>query len=323
MAVPMGTVAAELKSARARAIIKPIMEESPILQQIKVVNTGGDLQYMYNQDLTLPTASYIGINQASPTATNGTQRRVSQTVARMVIPMRIDNVFTQTPAIWEREEVKQMRMAGMAAGFQFSADFFDGDPSSNPLKPTGLYKYLNDGVASGFIPSNQKIDAGDGGAQMTLTMLDELVDAVKGDNRVIFCNARMKRKVLSLVRDSASNGMLRIQQKENEFGKKFEEYDGIPIRVIERSDDYSTVLDFDEDEGTGGTDNTCSVWCVSFGDEMGVYAFAPQGLGFSVEPFVKVPGQTYHDSLSEWLFNYVVAGPRACARLYHVDQPTF
>ena len=319
MAVPLGVAAANLTSHRAKAVIKPIIQTSPILKHIRVVNTGGELSHMYNQDYQLPTVSYIGLNQSAPNPTQGAQRQVNATVARMVIPMRIDNVFRSTPAKWETQEVMQMRLGGIAGGFQFNDDFFDGDDAVSPLKPRGMYKHMALGLTAGTIPSQQRINAGTGGATLTLAMLDELVDACQGENRILFMNQRLKRKILQLARDSSTSGIMRITESRDMFGKKLDEYDGIPIEVIQREDNYSTVLDFDEDDGSGNLDSA-SIWCISFGNETGVYSFAPQGLGFQVEPFVRVPGQPYWDSLSEWLFNYVVAGPRCIAQLNHVNN---
>lgn len=316
MAVPLGVAAANLTSHRAKAVIKPIIQTSPILKHIRVVNTGGELSHMYNQDYQLPTVSYIGLNQSAPNPTQGAQRQVNATVARMVIPMRIDNVFRSTPAKWETQEVMQMRLGGIAGGFQFNDDFFDGDDAVSPLKPRGMYKHMALGLANGTIPTNQRIDAGaSSGATLTLAMLDELVDACRGENRVLFMNRFLKRKILQLARDSSTSGILRINEDRDMFGKKLETYDGIPMEVIEREDDYTSALGFDEDSSSNA-----SIWCISFGNETGVYAFAPQGLGFQVESFVRVPGQPYWDSLSEWLFNYVVAGPRCIAQLRYLNQ---
>jgi hypothetical protein len=319
VATPLGIAAANLEDAYAQAVVRPIVETSPILQHIFVVNTGGDLTYGYNQDYQLPTASFIGLNQAAPAPTSGAQRRVMATAARMVVKLRIDNTFKMTPGKWESEERKQVRLGGVAAGLKFSEEFFDGNPLTNPLEPTGLYRYLASGLAVGTIPSQQQVSMTTGGDTLTLQKLNVLLSRVKGSNKVLFMNETMHLKILELCQTASAPGYIRIQQTENDFGKPVDVYGGVPIRVIEREDNYATVLDFDENDGSGNLD-TCSIWCVSFGNETGVYAFAPRGLGMNVSGFKEIPGETYSDSLTEWYFQFVVSGPRSIARLRYVNN---
>lgn len=319
MAVPLLAAAANMQDSYAKAVVRPIAETTPILQHIYVEDTGGELTHQYNQDYQLPTASFIGLNQPAPAPTQGAQRRVSATVARMVVKLRIDNTFKFTPGRWEKEEAKQIRLAGIAAGFKFSEEFFDGNPLTNPLEPKGLYRHMAEGIALGTLPTQQQVSLATGGATITLQNVNLLLSRVKGQNRVVFLNETMHLKFLELTQTGASPGYYRIQTTENQFGKPVDMYGGVPLRVIEREDTYDTVLAFDEDDGSGNLD-TCSIWAVSFGNEIGVYGFAPRNLGMSIQPFMAVPGETYSDSLTEWYFQFVVAGPRCVARLRYINN---
>lgn len=319
MAVPLGVAAANLENNYARAVVRPIMETSPILQHIQVEDIGGNLTHEYNQDYQLPSPAFIGLNQPAPAPTQGAQRRVSATVARMVIKLRIDNTFKMTPGRWEKEEAKQIRLAGIAAGFEFSEQFFDGNPLTNPFEPKGMYRHLAEGLANTTLPSQQQVSLATGGATVTLLNMNLLISRVKGQNKVIFLNETMHLKILELTQTGQSPGYYRIQTTENQFGKPVDVYGGIPLRVIEREDTYDTVLAFDENDGSGNLD-TCSIWCVSFGNEIGVYGFAPRNLGMQIKAFEDVPGETYSDSLTQWYFQFVVAGPRCVARMRYINN---
>lgn len=326
MAVPFGSLAVSMIDSRAKAVVKNIMQVTPITDYLSVEDTNGSFTHFWNRDVTIPAVTYTGLNQSAPTPSNGGQRRFTATASRMDAKLRIDEAMRKAPTLWESEEAKQLRLAGISIGLELTSVFFNGDQILTPLQPAGIKQLLDLGIADGTLPSQQKIDASAAaatahGTALTLAMLDQLIDAVVGDNKVLFVNRFMRRKILALMRDSSSSGFYRIDISQDKFGRAIEMYGSIPIRVVERMDTYSTPLDFTETDGNASPNlDTCSIYCCNFDSAMGVYSFATDGLGVQVDPFVKVPGEHYYDSLSSMIFGFIIAGVRSCARLYHVKQ---
>lgn len=319
MTVSFGSLATQMQDHRAKAVVRNIMQVTPITDYIDVVDTGGSFTHFWNRDATIPSGTFTGLNQSAPTPSQGGQRRMTSTVCRLSYKMRIDEAIRDHPTMWETEEAKQLRLAGISMGLDLTEYFFDSDDTANPLQPKGLRQILDEGITDATLSANQRVNAGTGGATLTLSMLDQLIDAVIGDKKVLFMNRTLRRKILALVRDASASGFYRINMTADSFGRPVEMYGNIPIRVIERTDNYATSLDFDEDDGSGNLD-TARIWCINFDPDMGVYIFATKGLGMKVDPFVKVPGEHYYDSLSSQMFNTVMAGVRSAAALIHLNN---
>lgn len=153
--------------------------------------------------------------------------------------------------------VEQANMKSRALARELERAFFEGDDLVDPDELIGLRRRLT---------GNQVILAGTGGAVLTLSMVDTLIDAVaKSMGQVhLFMPKNVRRKLTDLV--NAAGGSVRIQYTDiNDVGKQISRYDGYPIHVVEDDWDTSTILDA-EDPGDGTAD-TYSVYAVTFGDD--------------------------------------------------------
>src|SRR6185503_94085 len=144
MATTFASAFQNMKDAKAQAVVKSITQVSPIPRFIRHKNIGKALVHTRSEDDTLPTASYVGLNEELSTAdaTRGTTRIRQDSVSRMVIRIDIDEALKNLPSQWEDEERKQARLGGLAAGFKFNDDFFLGQGllAANFQSPVGLYK---------------------------------------------------------------------------------------------------------------------------------------------------------------------------------------
>ena len=200
-------------------------------------------------------------------------------------------------------------MKARAVGLTFSEAFFEGDSAVDFYSFDGLRKRLT---------GNQLINAGAGGATLTLDMLDQLADAVVGGPDAFFMNKILRRKISSLVR--AQTGTARIEYTfdgRDRFNRQMESYSGIPIRIIERTDDASTFLDFDEDDGSSNLD-TASIYAVKFGSTF-VHGIQNGSLP-TVRDFGETEDGPYHKGRIEWYPGLAVEHPRSAARLYHINN---
>lgn len=330
-AVPVAEVMQGIKDPVTKGVLKIFAEESEILRWMKFKVVKG-ITLETSIDASLPVPFYAGINAeiAASDYVHGTSRLAKDTVSRLVVPIKVDNIWEEVEDRWEDEAVRQSRQGAEAAARTFNSQFFlaQGGLGAGLQEPIGAYRRLAAGVSSlggdGTIPEQQLINCS---GPLTMSKLDRLCDAVpsgSGITRVLFMNVNLRRKISALMRDPSYRGLAEITIGKDDFGMQVEMYNGVRIAVIEQKENYYSALSSSETTtgiptlGTG-TSGTASIWCMAFGDERGVYGFGPKTLGFTLAPFVQVPGQLYKVSLSPWLYAYVTYGPRDMARLYNIS----
>jgi hypothetical protein len=124
-----------------------------------------------------------------------------------------------------------------------------------------------DGLTKTLDGTSQEIAAGANGGQLTLDLMDQMIDLVKpGKPDALFMSRRTRRKLSSLRR---SNGNL-LETGVDDFGRRALFYDGIPILI----DDFISDTQV---QGTSG--NVCSsVYAVKFGQGAGVLGLEHGGI---------------------------------------------
>jgi len=125
-----------------------------------------------------------------------------------------------------------------------------------PKQFDGLRKLIDTTTAS-----DQVIAAGASGATLTLSVLDELIDAVKGGKPdMLLMSRRSRRKINALVR--AAGGMMETER--DKWGNFIQFWDGIAIGVNDWILDTHVVSGSVETATTGGD---CSViYSIQFGE---------------------------------------------------------
>lgn len=308
--ITMLEAAAYSENKRERAIAKQIVEESPILEYAPIHTIQG-VAYKYGREEGLGTVGYRAVG-GSWTANSGIIRHEVETLAIVGGEVFVDNYEIQAgggnaglPAV----KAHKFQMKARAMGLFMSQEFFEGDKSVDLDGMDGLRRRLT---------SSQLINAGNNGATLTLDMLDQLIDAVAGGPDALFMNKTLRRKVTALVR--AQTGTARIEYTQDSFGRQQHQYAGIPIRVIERQDDASTFLEFNEDDADAGGGNldTASIYAVKFGMDA-VHLIASGGVP-SVQDRGEIDARPGHLGRIEWFAGLAIEHPRAAARLYHVNN---
>ena len=290
-----------------RSVAKLIVERSPVLEYLPQMTIGGPA-YRYNREASLGNIAFRGVN-GTYTADAGVINPQAEFLVIMGGEVILDNFEVKMMSNLIDLKASKYSMKARAMGLKFSEAFFEGDDTVDNYSFNGLRKRLT---------GSQLIDAGDGGATLTLAMLDQLLDSVVGDNdqKVLFMNKTLRRKVTSLIVGTTGSG--RIEYTQDSFGRQQQMYANTPIRVIEREDNASTFLGFDEDEGTGGVDNTASIYCVRFGMD---FVHGIQGMSLpNVKDFGEMEAAPRHLGRIEWYPGIVVKHPRAAARLYHINN---
>lgn len=291
-----------------QGVIKTIAEATPIMELISFDPIRGNA-YRYNREAALPGVGYRAVN-AVWTRTTGIINPVTEHLVILGGEIFIDNFQVNTQG--NRIDIKatQFSMFARAMGIQFSESFLEGDSAVDANEFDGLRKR---------IAGNQLINAATGGATLTLAMLDELIDSVIGDEgqKMLLMNKTLRRKVTSLAR--AQTGTVRITEDRDNFGRQFMKYAGVRIGVIERTDDASTYLAFDEDDGSGNADSA-SIYCVNLNSQYIVGLKGEGGGDFDVKDFGEIETEPGHLGRAEAYVGLAILHPRAAARLYHLNN---
>ena len=318
--VTLGMAAVQMKPSLARAISKPIMQASEVLPMLSYEGTSGNLFLSRLQDSSVPTPNWRHLNDDAPNPSRGTQRRETRWVGIMDFVIKLDTRIRDIPAQWESHVSAQIRLHGIGAGFEAQRVFFEGSRLTAPAEPDGLKALIDNGIADGSIPSAQKIDAGTGGATLTFALLDQQAAVCYGSNRSWMAHPYFERKILALARDAATSGILRYSESRTMLGRPFLEYNGMKIFKIERMDDHSSDLGFDENDGSGNLD-TSRIYLINISKEdQGVYAFGPDQIGIQVGGFKDLPGTPFVVSYSSWSIGFMWNGPTGGAVLIHLNQ---
>lgn len=289
-----------------RAVTRIIVEASPMLELCPQRQINGPT-YRYNLESDLGGVAFRAVN-GSYTPATGVINPQYESLAIMGGEVKIDNYIVDVQSNAIAAKAQYYAMKARAMGLYYSEQFVEGDTAVTPYGFDGLRKRLT---------GNQLINAGTGGATLTLSMVDQLLDSVVGDNgqKVLFMNKTLRRKITELCR--AQTGTSRIEYSQGEFNRQHTMYAGCPIRIVEREDTAATFLDFDEADGSGNND-TASIYCVRFGMEF-VHGIMHGSIP-AVKDFGEVQAGPYHLGRIEAYMGVVVKHPRSASRLYRLNN---
>lgn len=288
-----------------------ISEASPILEWLPVKTIAG-AAFRYDREVSLGGIAFRGVNGVwSPSI--GLILPQYEGLSIMGGEVYVDNFQVATSNMAGRDLKKDAyRRKSRALSIAYSEVWIEGDTVVDPYGIDGLRKRLT---------GTQLISLADGGGTLTLADLDQLLDAVVGENsqKHLFMNKTMRRKISALER--AQTGTAQIITTPDNFNRQVQMYAGAMIHVIERDDDASTFLGFDEDDAVAGGGNldTASIYCIRFGMDY-VHTIAHSGIP-SVKDFGEIEARPGHLGRIEWYIGGpVIRHPRAAARLRLINN---
>jgi HK97 family phage major capsid protein len=240
-----------------RGVIETVVKESQVLALLPFMEVTGTA-VTYNREATMPAASFFDVGdtwvEGTPTFT-----QVQATLKILGGDADVDNFLQATYADPNDIEAEVIRNRAKAVAQKWSDTFFNGDTSVDAKSFDGLTKVLNG--------TGQEFAAGTNGAQLTLDMMDQVIDLIMpGKPDAIFCSRRSRRKLSNLRR--ASGNLL--ETGVDAFGRRAVFYDGIPLLA----DDFISDT---QSQGTSGA--VCSsIYAVKFGQGDGVMGLEHGGI---------------------------------------------
>jgi HK97 family phage major capsid protein len=294
MAMTKAEAAKLTQDMMLRGVIETIVQESRLLQLLPFMEVTGTA-LTYNREATMPAASFYDVGdtwtEATPTFT-----QVTAALKIMGGDADVDNFVQQTYANPNDIEAEVIASRAKSVAHLYCGSFYTGDSASNAKGFDGLAK---------AVPAGQKVSAGTNGGQLTLDLMDELVDRVKpGRPDAIMVSKRTRRKLSSLRR---SSGNL-LETDVDAFGRRAEFYDGIPLVV----DDF---IPDNEVQGTSGA-TTSSAYAVKFGMEVGVMGL--ENAGIQIERIGELETKDATRHRIKWYSGLAVFSELGVARLHGI-----
>jgi hypothetical protein len=203
-----------------RGVIDTIVKESSVLTVLPFMSVVGTA-LSYNREATNPAAAFYDVGdswtEATPTFT-----QVQATLKILGGDADVDNFLEQTYADANDLQAEVIAKRAKSVAHLFSDSFFNGDSSVNAKSFDGLKKLL--------AGTGQEQAAGTNGANLTLDLMDQVVDLVTpGKPDAIFMSKRTRRKLSSLRRNSGNL----LETDLDQFGRRALFYDGIPLLAVE------------------------------------------------------------------------------------------
>ncbi|MDY6969345.1 MAG: hypothetical protein SVR08_11935 [Spirochaetota bacterium] len=285
------------------AIIEIYARSSDILRVLPFETIAGSA-LKYNREETLPGVGFRGVNEGY-TESTGILNPIVEPLVIAGGDLDVDKFILKT--MGEDQRSVQEAMKAKALSLSWTAKFIKGDQESDPKEFDGLQIRL---------AGNQLIDAGatSGGDVLSLTKLDELIDAVQEPTALIM-NKTMRRKLTAAARTSTVGGY--IIYEPDEFGRTITKYNDLPILIADEDNTGTQILPFTEANPGGGTAASTSIYCVSFGEGM---LTGIQNGDIDVADLGELDSKPCLRTRVEWLTGISIFHGKAAARLQGIKN---
>jgi hypothetical protein len=149
---------------------------------------------------------------------------------------------------------------------------------------------------------------------LSLTALDELIDAVDGDQKILLMNKKMRRRLSAASRNTSIGGFMSYEQ--DTFGRRVAFYNDARIVVTDTNAQNVQIQGFTE------TSSSTSIYCVTFGDlqTTGIQGPAAQGYGIDIREFGEVSDAPVDRTRIDWSIGMAIMNGRSAARAYGITD---
>ena len=291
-----------------RGVVSTLIQESPIMEMLPFTSITGNALKVTVED-TLPDPAFRDVNESYTRSTGSDTERFFG-CAILGGEVFIDNYIVRVQADQISAKARQYSKFSKAMSRTFDKSFFDGTGTSKDFK--GINALIDEGLG-------QKVSAGTNGATLSLAMLDEAWDSLRGQSApdALLMNRTLRRKINDLARTTYS-GISLIDVGTDTFGRQVNIYNGTPIRIIGDDKDGAAILDFDETQGSSSV--TSSIYAIAFGTDENVYGILGLGGSFDIKDFGETEAAPGHLGRVECYPGVVVANSFSVARLHGITN---
>ncbi len=291
-------------------VIDEIIDRDDLFSILPFVKTEGKA-YVYNREKTLGGADWLDPNDP----VNESAATFQEVVAKLRIlagDVDIDKFLAQTLSDTNNQMAIQIAKKAKTVGREFHRALATGDSTVNPKMFDGLPKLLADAQAyAATAGGNQIVSAGANGNPLTLSMLDELCDAIPNGADVIVMRRGTIRAFRALLR--ATYGTDAVMQMMENFGRPMLTHNGIPVIMNE-------FLAGNETKGTS-IGNTTSVYALRLNELDGLHGlYGGDNAGIVVENIGTVQNKDATRIRLKWYSGLALKSTRSIAGLQGVTN---
>jgi len=299
---------AKLALGRDEVLKATVMElyakSSDILMTMPFEDIAGNA-LAFNREKTLPNIGFRGVNEGYTEGT-GEVENITEALAIAGGDIDVDKFLVDTGGAGQRASQEGMKIKALS--LSLTKEVLKGDVTTTPkgfdglqVRCTGDQLIANSTAASG--------------AALSLTKLDELIDAVEDPTNLIM-NKAMRRKLSQAARTSTVGGYITYDL--DAFGRRVTKYNDLPILIADKDNTNTDILPFTE-AAASGSSVTTSIYCVSFA-ENGVMGLQNQEM--QVRDLGEQESKPVYRTRVEWYITLAILRPRASARLRYIQNAT-
>lgn len=296
-------------NALEAGVIDEIIDRDDLFSVLPFQHTEGKA-YVYNRENTLAGADWLDPNDP----VNESSSSFTEVVARLRIlagDVDVDKFLQGTQSDTNNQMAIQIQKKAKGVGREFHRVLATGDSSSNSKLFDGLPTLAAQAqAAAASVGGSQIVTAGANGNALTLTMLDELCDAIPNGADVIVMRRGTIRAYRALLR--ATYGTDAIMQQLENFGRPMLTHNGIPIIMNE-------FLSGAEAQGSNAT--TASVYALRMNEVDGLHGiYGGDNSGIVVENIGTVQNKDATRIRLKWYCGLVLKSTRSIAQLKGVTN---
>lgn len=285
-----------------RGVIEEVIDRDDLFAILPFVKSDGKA-YLYNRENGVVEADFLDPND---TVNEGAAGFTEITTKLRILAHDVDvDKFLSTTMDDVQSQVA-IQIAAKAKGLarKFRRTLITGDNGTNAKEFDGIIQLCSDAGSS------QNISAGTNGNALTMSMLDELCDAIPNGPTAIFMRAGTIRAYRALVR--AAGGVNAQEILLEDFGRPMLTHNGVPILV----NDF-----IPGNIAQGSSANTASVFAVRLNEDDGLHGlWGGDKAGVQVEELGTVQNKDAWRFRLKWYAGLALKSTKSIARIVGVTN---
>ncbi len=290
-------------------VIDEIIDRDDLFSILPFAQVNGKA-YVYNRENTLGGANWLDPNDTVQESA-ATFSEVVATLKILAGDVDIDKFLQATQSDTNNQMAIQIAKKAKAVAREFHKVLAQGNSTTNAKTFDGLSVLADQAqAAAATVGGQQVISAGTNGNALTLTMLDELCDAVPNGADVLVMRRGTIRAYRALLR--ATYGTDAVMQQLENFGRPMLTHNGIPIIMNEFLAAGETM---------GSNANTTSVYALRMNELDGLHGlYGGQNAGIVVENIGTVQNKDATRIRLKWYCGLALKSTRSIAALRGVTN---
>lgn len=281
-------------------VIEEIIDREDLFAVLPFMKVIGKA-YVYDRENTLSEADFLDPNDA----VNEGAATFTEVVAKLRIlagDVDVDKFLASTMNDTNDQVAIQIAQKAKGLARKFRRTLATGNATTDTKSFDGIAR---------LVDADQKIAAGTNGNALTLTMLDELLDAVPNGADVLMMRAGTIRAYRALLR--ASGGLEPAHVMMENFGRPMLTHNGVPIII-------NDFLPGDETQGSS-VGNTCSIYAFRANETDGLHGiYGGDNAGIAVESIGTVQNKDAWRYRVKWYAGLALKSTKSLAVVHGVTN---